>query len=255
MNDGRIKVAVFDSGIGGLNVLSACVKRLPSAGFCYAADNFNVPYGTKSKEELLKLVYSVMDKVAVQNPSVAVIACNTATANCIGELRSRYGFPIVGMQPAVKQGCKISGECLVLATPSTVGSTSFKTLVHNCGAETAIIHPCEGLASYIEENVFDLPERVPEGLLPQAQPSSVVLGCTHYIFIERQIKSKYNCPVYDGVEGTVNRVCQILGIGNHFEDKLGIFDHFKDLERKITFIGGNNVKNEMIFKKLCEFKT
>ena len=246
----NISAAVFDSGIGGLNLLKCCVEKMPNAKFYYLADNFNVPYGGKSKSAIFTLVKNALDGVSGLGLSAAVIACNTATSNCINELREEYPFPIVGIQPAIKPAAKFGGKCLVLATPATVESQSFKKLLTQYGNDNFEVFPCVGLADYIEDNIFNLGESLPESLLPNVKVDSVVLGCTHYLFVKDAIQKRYNCTVFDGIAGTADHLCKILGINDHSGDNLGIFDHQHDKMSNITFIGGDFGKNARVYTHL-----
>ena len=245
-------VAVFDSGIGGLNLLKECSKALPDVTFYYLADNFNVPYGQKNKEEILTLVKQKFLCLAGVRLSAAVIACNTATANCISELRALFPFPVIGIQPAVKPAAQFGGRCLVLATPSTTKSQSFKDLLDRYKNEKTqfTVYPCEGLAEYVEKNALDLSAGIPRGMLPEMEVDSVVLGCTHYVFLKDAIKRAYNCAVFDGIAGTAAHLCDILGIGDHFKENSGIFDHYDENKPNITFLGGDNIKNARIYAKI-----
>lgn len=252
MNRGKqnISIAVFDSGIGGLNLLKECVKAMPAAKYFYLADNYNVPYGTKGKEEIFHLVKSKIESVKSEGLSAAVIACNTATASCIDDLRAEFSFPILGIQPAVKPAAQHGGKCLVLATPATVKSESFKNLLACYGNAGFTVHSCAHLAEYIEKNVLDLKGNLPEGLLPDVKADSVVLGCTHYVYIKDIVQSKYNCKIFDGITGTVNRLRSVLGISDHFGGNTGISDHCGPDELNITFLGGDFVKNALIFENI-----
>jgi glutamate racemase len=232
-------ICVFDSGIGGLNLLSECAKRLPERDFVYVADNYNVPYGNKSHAQILELARGAFDVIATFNPSAAVVACNTVTAECIQTLREEYDFPIVGIQPAIKQAAKAGGVCLVLATCATIKSHSFCELAKKYLPSDAIIYPCVGLAEYIEQNIFDLPSTLPDGLLPDVHADSVVLGCTHYGFIKKIIREKYRCEIFDGILGTADHLVKILGNDDHKLTKIG----------KINFVLGNYDKNRQIY---CE---
>lgn len=248
-----IKIAVFDSGIGGLNLLKECTAKLPNVSFFYLADNFNVPYGKKSKREIFSLVSEKLALLSDIDLSAAVIACNTATSNCIEEVRASFPFPVIGIQPAVKTAAEYGGRCLVLATPSTVNSRSFNELLKRCADAHDVIftiRACEGLAEYIEERAPDIGE-LPRGFLPPVQADSVVLGCTHYLFAAEQIKRAYGCKIFDGISGTVAHLCRKLGIDDHFDENSGIFDHTAKNRAEVTFIGGDFAKNAMIFDKIC----
>lgn len=235
----RPLVCLFDSGIGGLNLLAECVRRIPSADYAYFADNGNVPYGNLPPEKIGALVSAAFEGIAAINPDAAVVACNTVTAGCIAALRARYSFPVLGVQPALRQAFALGGSYLVLATDATRRSPSFSRLVKLYGGR-AVIAPCACLAGDIEKFIFS--ERLPmlaDGL-PRGRFSSVVLGCTHYVFIEKWVASRYGCPVFDGMAGTADHLAKILGISDHFSGKGG----------NISFFGGDITKNRTIFEYL-----
>lgn len=230
-------VCFFDSGIGGINLLYECVRRLPKAEFFYFADNFRVPYGNIADNELNNLVDAFFKDIKKLNPDVAVVACNTVTASCIKFLRSKYNFPIVGVQPAVKPAAESKERCAVLATPSTICSASLNTLIKYYG--NGLIEPiaCRDLAYYIENNIFNLNRGEVFKHLPNTDIKNIIIGCTHYGYIKKYLKEFYGGTVFDGAEGTVNRICKILGI----------FDHPSKIGSKITFCGGDACKNQKVF--------
>lgn len=251
---GERRAVFFDSGIGGLNLLYECACRAPQIDYFFISDNNNVPYGNKSAEEILRLTLAALDGIEGLNPAALVVGCNTVTARCIGELRRRFSFPVVGIQPAVKQAAKVGGRCLVLATEATVKSPSFVALVNKFSAPQTKVVACEQLADYIERNIYNLPYNLPDSLLPMEEVDSVVLGCTHYAFVKESIQRKYNCPVFDGMAGTADHFCDILGIADHFKPPAGIFDHCQFKKLKITFSKGDVVKNRHIFENLFVLK-
>ena len=132
-------IAFFDSGIGGLTVLNdflnyyTQLKRTENGlsdikTVYYYGDNFRAPYGNLNETQIFSYVeeaFAEFDQLQVQ---AVVIACNTATAICIEELRRKYPFPIIGTEPAVLQAAKEGGEILVLATRATSNSTRLKSL-------------------------------------------------------------------------------------------------------------------------------
>src|SRR5947208_158274 len=95
-------IAIFDSGIGGLTVLHQALKKLPTENFIYYADSKHVPYGEKSKEEVLEYVLDAAAFLVNKKIKALVLACNTATSIAAKELRNGYDFPVIGMEPAVK---------------------------------------------------------------------------------------------------------------------------------------------------------
>ena len=114
------KIAFFDSGIGGLTVLRSCLERLDGYIYYYYGDNARAPYGNLSKENIRRYVLEAFDCFCDLGVDGAVVACNTATAVCMEELRERYAFPIVGTEPAIYPAAAMGGEVLVLATRATV---------------------------------------------------------------------------------------------------------------------------------------
>ena len=236
-------VCVFDSGIGGLNLLHACAVRCPGADFLYFADNFNMPYGELPAEKVRRFVFDAFKKIASFSPAAAVVACNTATALCIADLRAQYPFPVIGIQPAVKQAVERRGGCLVLATPATSASPSFARLCADYGEGRAQVLPCPGLAEYIERGIGAFPSF--DGISrilprPDSSPSCVVLGCTHYVFARDAIARHYGCDTFDGILGTADHLADILG--KKLNNSL--------INQNIEFIGGDHVKNEQIYRKI-----
>ena len=232
--------------------MCACAARVPHAHYYYISDPDNVPYGNRPPEEIMRLTLSALKKAEGLRPAALVVACNTVTANCIDELRRRYSFPVVGIQPAVKQAAARGGSCLVLATNATVNSPSFLNLVNRFAPADTRVVGCETLASYVERNVLSLPDELPEELLPDVKADSVVLGCTHYAFVKRQIERKYGCPVYDGIEGTAARFSEIMGITDHLHPQIGDFRPLTLNKLKITYFGANIEHYAQIMK--CLFR-
>lgn len=206
-------VAFFDSGIGGLTVLSECEKLCPQEVFYYYGDHEHAPYGNLSEKKIKKYVFRVFRKFAKLKVKAVVVACNTATAVCIESLRKKYSFPIIGAEPAIFPAAKQGGDVYVLSTRATFSSRRFRALIAAARLRfpnaTLKAFACDGLAGAIEENLgrsgYDFTCFLPEG-----QPSAVVLGCTHYIYIGREIASFYNCRAYDGNTGIARRLKAVL---------------------------------------------
>ncbi len=237
-------VCVFDSGTGGLNLLAACAERCPGTDFIYFADNYNMPYGSLPPEKVKELVFDAFARIARRNPLAAVVACNTATALCINDLREKYDFPVIGIQPAIKPAVSIGGKCLVLATPATVASRSFTELCRQYGDGAVEAVACPGLAAYIEEHIAEYPDFDVSQFLPACNPASVVLGCTHYVFAEKAISKIYSCPAFDGISGTADHLRTLLGIKAKNRLK----------KQKIEFKNGDFEKNSKIYSLIIDYK-
>ena len=206
-------VAVFDSGIGGLTVLSACRQYCPEQSFYYYGDNLRAPYGNLTEARIREYARELFDAFEALNVSAAVIACNTVTAVCIDWLRARYTFPIIGAEPAVLPAMCHEGETLVLATNATCQSVRFQKLCQTAqrlhpNARLRVV-PCCALAGEIEKHIHN-PDYDFTSYLPEGAPNSVVLGCTHYVYIKEKIERFYSCPVFDGNVGIARRLSGIL---------------------------------------------
>ncbi len=118
-----MRIALFDSGYGGLTVLSHARRVLPSEEFIFYADRDHVPYGTKSVPVVRGFVRTAFRfLIEQQRADAVVVACNTATSVAVNEMRRLYDVPIIGMEPAVKKALTHDAEhrVLVTATPITV---------------------------------------------------------------------------------------------------------------------------------------
>ncbi|NQX57853.1 glutamate racemase [Paenibacillus qinlingensis] len=217
-----MKIAFFDSGLGGITVLNEAMKRMPREDFVYFADTAHVPYGVKSKDEVLTFVKQSVDTIIQEEIKALVIACNTATSIAIAELRKIYQIPIIGMEPAVKPAIEMnrsSGKrVLVFATPLTLQQAKYRELVSridDMGMVDSV--PLPELVQFCENLIMDGPQIV-DYFKDKLDPfnlstfGTVVLGCTHYPFYS-QILSQIlpsHIQIVDGSKGTVNHLMQVL---------------------------------------------
>ncbi|NLA86278.1 MAG: glutamate racemase, partial [Clostridiales bacterium] len=109
-------IGLFDSGVGGITVLSEARKTIKNADFFYYADTKNVPYGTKTKEEVRGYVLNAADFLVSRGAGILVVACNTATSVAIEDLRQKYSIPVIGMEPAVKPAVENHKDKRILVT-------------------------------------------------------------------------------------------------------------------------------------------
>ena len=185
-------IGVFDSGLGGLSVLRAIRSHLPQADLLYVADSGHAPYGEKSDEFIGERSEHICRFLMSQGAEVVVVACNTATAAAVHHLRQRWPeLPVVGVEPGVKPAVAQSHNQRigVLATPFTLQSEKFRTLLERHGGQADIVlQPCPGLAREIEQGELDsaaLRTLVATFSQPltDAGVDTAVLGCTHYPFV------------------------------------------------------------------------
>src|SRR5882672_9181189 len=141
-------IGVFDSGVGGLSVLRSLRSQLPHAPLLYVADSAHAPYGERSDEYVLDRSRRIMDHLLAEGAIGLVVACNTATAIAIHQLRSTHrSFPIIGVEPGLKPAVAATrnGRVGVMATPATIASERFRALVLAQGSGVAITaQPCSG---------------------------------------------------------------------------------------------------------------
>ena len=220
-------IAFFDSGIGGLTTLSACLdyakaRNFSGINYYYYGDNFRAPYGNLSEKQIFSYVDEIFSRFQALEVSAAVLACNTATAVCAEKLREKYPFPIIGIEPAILPAMRGGGEIFVLATVATCNSQKFQLLSEQAKLlyPKAILRvfPCKNLAGVIEENFGDRNADY-SALLPKGNPTCVVLGCTHYIYIRKQIEDFYGCKTIDGNQAIAKRLFDILFEGKNRDEK------------------------------------
>lgn len=204
-------VGVFDSGVGGISVLRQLVSTLPHESFVYFGDSANAPYGEKSRDQVLRLSRDIVDSLLDEGAKAIVIACNTATSAAAAELRANYAHvPIIGVEPALKPATLAPGikRILVMATPITLRLDKYQQLAEKWGSGHEVISaPCPGLAARIELGDLDKPDiySLLEDLVGAyaGEVDCVVLGCTHYSFVKRQICEVVgDVPLFDGAQGT-----------------------------------------------------
>ena len=189
-------IAVFDSGVGGISVLRQLRKIMPEEKYIYYGDSANAPYGSRPTEEVRQLTLAVAEKLTTEYPVKAlVVACNTATAAAIRTLRQTYpDLIVVGIEPAVKlaaDNCP-GGQLGVLATEVTLREEKFDNLVHRVEENCTVYKiPAPGVVNLIEAGKNDSPEMMEllEKLLAPyvGKLDALVLGCTHYPFVSRNI--------------------------------------------------------------------
>lgn len=197
MTDCNAPVGVFDSGVGGLSVLREIRQCLPHESLLYLADSAHVPYGEKSPEYIRERCRVIAAFLVEQGAKALVVACNTATAAGVAELRQCYPLmPIIAMEPAVKPAAQAtrSGVVGVLATTGTLKSARFAALLDRFAADVRVItQPCPGLVERIEAGELRSAETRAmllgwvEPLLAQGC-DTLILGCTHYPFVRPLLK-------------------------------------------------------------------
>ena len=184
-------IGIMDSGVGGLSVLKEILRLLPDGKYIYYADNANCPYGEKSPEFIQERCRSITEMMLARGARAMVLACNTATAAAVQTLRSEYGIPFIGMEPAVKPAAKMtrSGVVGVLATAGTLKGLKYLNTKSRFEGDVKIVERVgRGFVELVESGELTGPHAeatVAESLRPLLDEGAdtVVLGCTHYPFL------------------------------------------------------------------------
>ena len=209
-------IGVFDSGIGGISVLRELYAIMPEEDYIYFGDSVHAPYGTKTLAQVRELTVANVKELLRQGAKGIVVACNTATSAAVRILRNMYPeLPLVGIEPALKPAALQPGhpKVLVMATPMTIREEKFQRLVEQYEFDADIIGlPCPGLMEFVEAGNTDgedLRIFLEDLLAPYLRDiDSIVLGCTHYPFVQRVIQdiAGERVRIFDGGAGTAREM-------------------------------------------------
>ena len=254
------KIAVFDSGLGGLTVLSALRKELPGEDYIYYGDSANAPYGDKTPEELLKLNTQVCTRLLeADDIKCFVIACNTTTSETLDKLTKVFPeHDFIGIEPAVAWAVnEHPGEhVLVLATTATINGKRLKKRLEELKDKaeiTALAAP--GIVPFVENEKTGSEEflsYLKELLAPYKKDTdAVVLGCTHFPFVKAQLKECFDKDIsfYDAASLVAKETKELLSKNDRLDDKA------KDgTTGSVTFLNSDTSKTELEEKLLNEYK-
>ena len=221
-------IAVFDSGLGGISVLRHLRRLMPGERYLYFGDSANAPYGSRPTSEVRSLSLAAVEKLMAAKPLKAlVLACNTATAAAVQELRKIYPeLIVIGIEPALKVAADHypGGRIGVMATEVTLREEKFDTLLHRFHENCSVVKiPMPGLVQLVEAGKTDSAEMdiLLKTLLEPyiGKLDAVVLGCTHYPLAAKAISRVLGETVVllDGGEGTARETRRRLEKANLLE--------------------------------------
>ncbi len=248
-----MKIGVFDSGLGGLSVLAAIRGRLPAADLDYVADSAHVPYGDKGEEFIRQRSRSLAEFLLARGADVLVVACNTATAAAVPQMRASLPVPVVGMEPAVKPATRATrtGIVGVMATVGTLKSARFAALLDRFGAGIQVLtQACPGLVEQVEAADLEGPETRRlvgrfAGPLVAGGADTLVLGCTHFHFLRPLIQAEAGPDVTiidtaDAVARQVERVAGAPAAGAEGKERFWTSGDASALQRSLAGLWGGN---------------
>ncbi len=219
------KIGVFDSGFGGLTVLQELRKVLPGADYLYFGDTAHLPYGAKSVRTVAKYAIASARFLEEHGIAMLVIACNTATALALDEIREAVSVPVVGVvEPGSQRAARISKtkKAAVLATEATVSSHAYQKALQQLGLE-AVEKACPLFVPLVEEGWVEHPvtEQVAHIYVDQIFRSDaaardtdvLLLGCTHYPLLRPLLRRivPAQVEIVDSAESTAAQVAEVLG--------------------------------------------
>ncbi|MER2190326.1 MAG: glutamate racemase [Solibacillus sp.] len=218
-------IGVIDSGVGGLTVAKAIMELLPNETIYYIGDTARCPYGPRSKQEVRNFTWQMAKELEKMNVKMLVIACNTATAVALESLQKYMPFPVLGVinagaRAAVKQTKR--SEIAVLATEGTIKSGAYETALLSLNTQAKIIPlACPTFVPLVESGEYEGQfsyDLVEAGLKPLQEKrfDTVILGCTHYPILQKQIETAVGPDVHvlSSAEETAKDVEAILRYKN-----------------------------------------
>lgn len=244
----KTKIGIFDSGIGGYSVLAELFKAKPEATYYYISDDANAPYGPKSDEFITERAILITEELLRQGVELIVVACNTATASSIDQLREKFkSIPFVGVEPYLNAYYKMpeglaahEKKMMVLTTESTGKSERFKRLKERLDPESQIAHySLKNLARLIEEYYyhqghdsefeknFETNFEAELSFLKSQHYSYAILGCTHYPLVRDRIEKFLNLKTISPCSHVAQRVADLTK--NADSEKLPVEDFFNFL--------------------------
>ncbi|MGH2429466.1 MAG: glutamate racemase [Candidatus Limnocylindria bacterium] len=192
-------IGVFDSGVGGLTVLSELHRRLPDEPTLYLGDNARAPYGPRSAGEVRRFTLESIDWLLERDPKLLVLACNTATAHALEAVRERAAVPVIGVvRPgAVAAAAATRTRCVgVIATAGTVESGAYRDAISEADPRAHVIQQaCPDLVPLVEAGLTHGPETdatlrgyLEPLLADEPRVDTLLLGCTHYPLLRSPIE-------------------------------------------------------------------
>jgi glutamate racemase len=222
---GRPKIGVFDSGVGGLTVLRALVDRIPEADYLYFGDTARLPYGSKSAATVVHYAVGAVRYLQDQGAELLVIACNTATALALDEIKSAAGVEVIGViEPGAEAAAAASRKrkVVVIGTDATISSHAYRRALE--ARKVAVREKaCPLFVPLVEEGWVEHPvtEQVARIYLSEAfsddasDADVLVLGCTHYPLIKPLLRrvAPEHIAIVDSAESTAQNVVRQLQVG------------------------------------------
>ncbi|WP_317890674.1 glutamate racemase [Paenibacillus arenilitoris] len=220
-------IAILDSGVGGLTVAKEVMRQLPREKLIYFGDTARTPYGPRSSDEVVKFTREIVGYLIQFRPKMIVIACNTATAVALDDIRSRVAVPVVGViNPGARAaiGQTVTGCVGVIGTEGTIKSGAYEQALRGLSPNVRVVsEACPKFVPLVEKGNFRSPEtyetvRNSIGHLRGYPIDTLILGCTHYPFLTETISEVMGerVSLINSAEETALEIRKIL------QDRMGL---------------------------------
>lgn len=218
-------IALLDSGVGGLTVVKEVMRQLPREKILYFGDTARTPYGPRPAEEIIRFTREIVDYLAQYQPKMIVIACNTATAVALEDIRSRVNIPVVGViNPGARAaiGRTKTGVVGVIGTEGTIRSGAYEQALRRLSPHVEVVSKaCPSFVPLVEDGNFrseETRQTVDSALasLRSFPLDCLILGCTHYPFLFDTISETMgpNVTLLSSAEETAREISTILHENN-----------------------------------------
>lgn len=230
-------IGVFDSGVGGLTVAREIMRQLPNETIYYFGDVKNCPYGDKEKEEIIVNTEKAIKYLINQGVKMIILACNTATAAALDYLQDKYDLPIIGVvQPGARRAIQATenNKVLVLGTKFTTTSKVYDIEIENINSDIVVFDKaCPSFVPFIESEGY-LNKNEADIIISETLKDTinlgmdtVVLGCTHYPILKKDIEQYYGneIKVISSGREAAREVSTVLGYAKLHQNKVNKTEH------------------------------
>lgn len=248
-------IGVIDSGVGGLTVANELMRQLPNENLIYLGDTLRCPYGSRSESEVKQFTWEMVDFLLEKNVKMIVVACNTATAFTLADLKEKLSIPVIGVvQPGARAAIKSTSNHKVgiIGTEGTVRSQAYPNALRRINNDIDVkALACPMFVPMVEKGILSgkqAEQIVNESLLPfkqHKQIDTLILGCTHYPLLEKTIQSVIgdDVTIISSSEETAREVSTILDVhhllykkkreNNHLFYTTGDLEVFKEISTTV----------------------
>jgi glutamate racemase len=224
-------IGIFDSGVGGISIYQSLVENIPHTKFIYYSDQGHFPYGEKSESQIQQYTRDITDFLIGKGAHMIVVACNSATISAIQYLRSVYSIPFIGTVPAIKPAASVTktGKIAVLLTHAASNGCAYQELVSHWSEGVKVFSiQIPKVVHLVENNLMQLPDsqeyffRILDDL-EKIGIDTLVLGCTHFIFLRQLILDHYGDRFFVmdpamGVMKQTKKIYESLAVADEAEE-------------------------------------